>query len=205
MARYKTSREGASGKLGNVVTYQMYGKSYVRSLPGSYKDAKSEKQLAQRQKMQLVNGFLSPFKEILRLTFKEEALGRSAYMAAKSYNMRNAIVGEYPEQKIDYTLALVSKGIVPLPAEASITRTADGLLFKWSDEVTGNGSDTLLLIANQRGQYATISKMTGIERKEKSYLWKESTLNNSNTDIWIVFRDYKERGFSDSLWLGQIK
>ncbi|WP_171973138.1 hypothetical protein [Saccharicrinis aurantiacus] len=45
--------------------------------------------------------------------------------------------------------------------------------------------------------------MTGIERFEESYLWKENFNLKKAFDIWLVFRDYKERGFSNSLWLGQ--
>jgi len=131
MARYTKMQEGSSGKIGSIVTYQMYGKSYMGSLPSHYKDQKSEKQLVQRQKMQLINKFLSPIKDILRFTFRKEALGRSAYMAAKSYNIRLAISGEYPEQHIDYTKALVSKGDVLLPTDAQAKQTDKGLLFEW--------------------------------------------------------------------------
>ena len=204
MARFKSINEGTSGKVGQVITYQMYGKSYMRSLPGQYNDKKSEKQLAQRQKMQLVNSFLAPYKDVLRLTYQDEAVGHSAYMAAKSYNIRNAIVGEYPEQEIDMTKALVSSGSVQLPEVASAERIDDGLLIKWEAEKQMNSSDSLFVIANLRGQYVTYHKQTEALRRDESYLWKLDYDGAEKFDIWLVFRDYKERGFSNSMWLGLV-
>ncbi|MCU4158215.1 hypothetical protein J1N10_19730 [Carboxylicivirga sp. A043] len=204
MARYNNISEGSSGRVGNVVTYQMYGKSYMRSLPGQYKDRKSERQLAQRQKMQLVNGFLGPYKDVLRITFQKDDLGRSAYMTAKSYNMLQAIGGDYPEQYIDYSKALVSIGSVPLPPEANVERTEEGLQFRWSYDDIGSGSDSLMVIANRRGQYTTSYKQTGPVRREESYHWIWRMSPKDKYDIWLVFRDYKERDFSNSLWLGLV-
>lgn len=204
MARYNNINEGSSGRVGNVVTYQMYGKSYMRSLPGQYKDKKSERQLAQRQKMQLVNGFLGPYKDVLRVTFQKEALGRSAYMAAKSYNMLQAIGGDYPEQYIDYSKALVSIGSVPLPPEASVERTDEGLSLQWKDDGQGSPFDTLFIISNVRGQYTTVYRNTEAVRRDESYMWKWELGETDKYDIWLVFRDYKERDFSNSKWLGLI-
>lgn len=204
MARYNNINEGSSGRVGNVVTYQMYGKSYMRSLPGQYRDKKSLKQLAQRQKMQLVNDFLGPLKNVLRITFKSQAVGRSAYSAAKSYNLLNGIGGAYPEQYIDFTKALVSTGSVPLPKEAGVARTTEGLLFQWENNETKSPFDTLFVIANARDQFNTIYKQSETERSDGSYLWKLDMDTNIQYDVWLVFRDYKERGFSNSMWLGLV-
>lgn len=204
MARFNNINDGSSGKIGNVVTYQMYGKSYMRSLPAQYRDKKSDKQLAQRQKMQLVNDFLGPYKDVIRIGFKDTAVGRSAYSAAKSYNLLQAVGGDYPEQYIDYTKALVSLGSVSLPEEATITIVNEGLLIEWNHSGERHPSDTLLVIANQRGQYLTDFKLTGVERREESYLWKVDWAGNGKYDVWLVFRDYKERSFSNSVWLGLV-
>ncbi|WP_289054111.1 DUF6266 family protein [Carboxylicivirga marina] len=200
MARCNVN-DGSSGRLGNVIIYPMYGKSYMRSLPSQYNDKKSKKQLAQRQKMQLVNVFLGPFKDVLRITFKSQAVGRAAHMAAKSYNMLNAIGSEYPEQYIDYTKAMVSLGSVPLPSEASIVRTDEGVLFQWKHDEQEHPLDTLFVIAQVRGQNNVEYKQTEAERRDESYLWKMDCYSKEPYDIWLVFRDYKERGFSNSRWL----
>ncbi|WP_430815364.1 DUF6266 family protein [Carboxylicivirga sp. RSCT41] len=203
MARFKSINDGTSGKVGNVITYQMYGKSYMRSLPGQYTDKKSERQLAQRQKMQLVNNFLGPYKDVLRLTFKNEAVGRSAFLAAKSYNILHAIRGEYPDQYIDYNQALVSTGTVFFPQEARAERIDEGLHFYWKNEGLNSPHDSLLVIAGLRGQHAVMYKQTEAQRLEESYVWKLDLQRHETYDVWMVFRDYRERGFSNSVWLGQ--
>ncbi|MBK3518019.1 DUF6266 family protein [Carboxylicivirga marina] len=204
MARYNSINEGSSGKVGNVVTYKMYGKSYMRSMPGQYTDKKSEKQLAQRQKMQLVNDFLGAFTNVLRITFQKEAVGRSAYAAAKSYNLLHAIGGEYPEQYIDFTKALVSIGSVILPSNLSVKRINNGLLFNWENDEFGNLSDTLFVTVKGRSKQYVEYKQTEAQRKDESYTWKMDFTENEQYDVWLIFRDYKERGFSKSVWLGLV-
>ncbi len=61
--------KGMSGKIGDLIIYEMEGKTYARSKPSGYKDAKSPLQLNQRQKLIFVNDFLRPFKDILKKTF----------------------------------------------------------------------------------------------------------------------------------------
>jgi hypothetical protein len=95
-------------------------------------------------------------------------------------------------------------GSVSLPEEATVAKVNEGLLFKWNFSGEGHPSDTLFVIANQRGQYLTDFKLTGIERREESYLWKVDWAGNGKYDVWLVFRDYKERGFSNSRWMGQV-
>ncbi len=160
--------------------------------------------MAQRQKMQLVNDFLGPLKDVLRIGFEKEAQGRLAYAAAKSYNFLHGVGGEFTEQYLDYSKALVSIGNVSLPSEASVERMEEGLLFRWKYDEIGFRSDTLMVIVNYRGQYLTSFKLNAADRQEESYLWKTCGKSKGKYDAWIVFRDYKERGFSNSMWLGLV-
>ena len=204
MARYKNILDGSSGRVGNIITYQMYGKSYMRSCPEKYNDRKSDKQLAQRQKMQLINGFISPFKDLFRLTFAHKAVGRSAYQAAKSYNLLNGIKGNYPNQEIDYHHSRISIGSVPLPDEIAFKMTAEGLYFTWKNNNCGYSNDILVVVAGLREQSNVYMKQTGVERQDKAFLWKIDLDPSVTWDIWVIFRDYQERGYSDSHYLGMV-
>jgi len=205
MAKFNNINEGSSGKIGSVVTYQMYGKSYMRSLPGSYRDAKSDKQLAQRQKMNLVLDFLRPFKDLIRLTFKEEAVGCSAFQSAQSFNLKSGIKGAYPEQEIDFESALLSKGSVSVPQQVRVLEMQDGLLFEWDRQGDENKNDTLVVMARWRGTFNVACKMTGVKRGDRTYNWKVDGLDSRPLDVWIAFRDCKERGFSNSKYVGVIR
>ncbi len=205
MARNKDLFGGASGRIGNVIAYEMYGKCYMRSLPGQFHDRKSVRQLAQRQRMQLVNAFLGPYKDVLRMTFQHQANGRSAFQAAKSYNLLHAIEGSYPEQYVNHSKALLSMGKVPLPSNAEIRQEPGGIRITWHNDLQASPFDTLMVIANRRGEYNTNYKHTAMARQVGSYFWNMDFVGGATYDVWMVFRDYRERDFSNSFYLGAVK
>jgi hypothetical protein len=69
-------------------------------------------QLARSQRMTIVNAFLKPIKSLINLGFRFEAEGsvKHQYNIATSYHMINAIVGQYPDIKIDYSKVMISIG-----------------------------------------------------------------------------------------------
>ena len=204
MARNKDLFGGPSGRIGNVITYGMYGKCYMRSLPGQYHDRKSVRQLAQRQRMQLVNGFLEPYKDVLRMTFRHQANGRSAFYTAKPYNLLHAIEDTYPKQYVDYSKALVSMGKVTLSTQAEIRQEPGGILITWHNDLQASPFDTLMVIANRRGENNTNYKHTAVARQAGSYFWHIDLVGGETYDLWMVFRDYRERDFSNSFYLGAV-
>jgi hypothetical protein len=196
----------STGSIGNAVYYTMHGKNFVRSKPSRYTDRKSEAQLIQRARMKAVTGFLTPFKDLIRITWAGEATGRAPYHAAKSELMRNALQGDYPDIQINQEAALLSKGPLPLPATVTVSVEDDGLLVEWTDspEVAAKqGRDTLVIIALDSKSGNSEYKFTGIPRSAKSYLWKPSIeITQSNKpDVWVAFRSNNETEMSNSLYV----
>ncbi|TAJ13727.1 hypothetical protein DMA11_07655 [Marinilabiliaceae bacterium JC017] len=190
----------SSGKLDLLVVYQMFGNTYVRTRPGKYRDRKSPAQLAQRQKMQLVTTFLRPFKELLRITFASEAQGRTAYHAAKSYNLKHGLCGEYPHQAIDSDKALLSYGPLNLPQEIKVTRQSGGLLFEWEKNLGDSAaSDTLLVMAFNPLTLQMDYRFTGIHRNTGNCLWNTPlSQSGDELEVWLAFRNREETLMSDS-------
>ena len=150
MARIDNLLDSGQGGLGSLVFYKMNGKNYVRTKPVHYRDAKSPGQLAQRQRLQVVTGFVGRFKDLIRVTFAAEAVGRSALQAAQSVNMRNALTGEYPNISINKSRALLSKGPLPLPLSVSVQVQQGELLIEWENGEEASGTnvyDTLVVMA----------------------------------------------------------
>ncbi len=203
----KNILDAATGKIGNVVVYEMYGKTYIRSKPDSIKDKKSPAQLAQRRKMVLMIEFLRPFLRLIRLTYAHEAIGRSAYQAAQSYNLRNAIEGAYPNQVISFKKVLFSVGSIILPETITVTRKKDGLLFEWNPPCSpqSNNKDTLVVIARERERHFVDYRLTGAQRSDKAYFWPTGLFTYGTIDVWIAFRSHQEDDMSDSLYLGSIE
>lgn len=183
--------EGGSGKLGRTILYQANGKSYIRLMPSKYTDLKSPAQLAQRERVKLINSFIKPFAPVIKVTFPKEKPGRTAYQEAVSYNLLHALAGEYPDMYVDHSKVLLSKGPLPLPESYSMAAHPEGLLITWQNYPGVHDWDTLVIMAMFNSSTSTLYKFTGALRSECEYLWKlPKHLNPSQLiDAWIAFRD----------------
>lgn len=208
MARLKTNiLDAATGSIGNVVVYEMYGKTYVRSKPEKVKNRKrSPAQKRQQQKMNVVVDFQRPFTKLFRVTFAHEAVGRSAYQAAQSFNLKNAVTGNYPDQTIDPAKAFLSAGSIQLPEEMQVTPKEGGLLFEWKNGHFTNVSpfDTLVVMARMQDRPVGDYRVTGIRRSELSYFWSTKLTQYGTIDVWMAFRSEKEDDMSNTFYLGRI-
>ncbi len=198
--------EGLSGSLGNIVIYELNGKTIVRSKPGYFRDKKSPRHLAQRQKMKLVNDFLRPFIHIYPRTFGLENTEKSPFYFAKSYNMKFGVKGAYPNLEIDYTKALFSKGSVPLPKEASATIQGKDLLVEWgTSDIEFNNNrdmDTLILLMRHKAENLSRYTFSGVRRSKGNFLWEGVCNRNINEmHLWIIFRNAAESNISDSMFV----
>lgn len=194
------------GSIGNVVYYSMHGKNFVRAKPSKYNDRKSEAQLAQRARMQAVTGFLTPFRDLIRITWAAAATGRSPYHAAKSELMRNAIQGAPSDIGINYEAAMLSRGPLPLPEVVSVTLQEGKLLIEWTDnkEVADkHRHDTLVVMALETAKGTGEFKFTGVQRSAGSYLWEPAMKfpGDDKPHVWIAFRNSRETEMSDSMYV----
>ena len=204
MARTEKGALGTiSGKVGNVIYYNMYGKAYARSRPDIRNDKQTPARLKQRQRLSLVTSFLQPFKDLLKITFAPITSGRSPYHTALSYNMKHAIKGEeYPHQEMDMGKVFLSAGGLELPEKYAVKNAADGLFVEWSG-LTGDSRDALVVIAyNQQNNYVQY-QFTGVPRYKESYLW-DVDLSDGDHHVWIAFRSHDEKEMSNSLYLGRV-
>lgn len=207
MARIKSLFEHSQGKLGALVFYQVGDEVFVRTRAQQFRDRKSPAQLAQRQRLQVMNSFLKSFRDLLSRTFTAGETGKAGFQAAKSYNMRNALSGEYPHIAVDMGKVLLSRGPLSVPLQATAQAHPEGVLIEWENGF-GNGcgaaNDALVVVAyfsnSGRSQY----RFTETYRSEGRYLWKLPLQDggDANPDIWIAFRNPQETLMSNSLYAG---
>jgi len=194
-----------SGSIANLVFYQVDGETYVRTRPVTYKDRQSPAQLAQRQRIQVVNRFLTPFKKVLRQTFMLADRERQAYSNATSYNMKHGLTGSYPHLNIDKTKARLSMGPLGLPATATIKQVGDGFLMEWDPAPTNAhcaADDTFLFFATHPYYPQAYYHFTGVRRSEGHFLWNRNLFEgHAKPDVWIAFRNAAETLVSDSWYL----
>lgn len=139
-----------SGKVGTVIGGSWKGIDYIRGLATSISNPNTLAQQEQRAKFSLMVAFLRPLLSFLHLGFRSSAIRMTAFNAAMSYNVKNAIKGLFPAFTIDFPKILVSKGLLPgvLNPNASST-VASQITFTWEDnteEEGAQGSDTACFV-----------------------------------------------------------
>lgn len=134
---------GFSGKVGTVVGSSWNGVSYIKAQAQNVKNPRTAKQMAQREKFALAQSFLRPMQSFIKIGYKQYALHQTAYNAAMSYTLKNAIKGSYPNQSIDYTSVMVSRGSLMLPPNVQKVSNDGEIAISWTDNSgLGNASDT---------------------------------------------------------------
>lgn len=78
--------------------------------------------------------FLKPIKEFIRGGYKTYAVNKSAFNAAVSYMVKNAVSGSYPDIEINYKRMLVSRGDLTSPKDAVATISEHCVSTTWSDK-----------------------------------------------------------------------
>ena len=143
---------GFSGKVGNVIGATWKGISYIRIKPVSVANPRTEGQVNQRTKFSATLAFLQPSLAFLKVGYKFYATKMSAFNAAMSYVIQNAITGTAPNFSVDYTTALVSRGKLEGVSGGNLSELNGTVTVTWTDNSNqGNGradDKVLLLVYN---------------------------------------------------------
>ena len=125
---------GFSGRVGNVVGATVRGRNVMRVRPASVTNPNTEKQRSQRERFGLVTHFLSSQIELVKIGFRSFTNKLSAFNAATSYNLKNAVIGNYPDVQLSFADAKISKGNLPPVAGLVATFVApDTISLEWTD------------------------------------------------------------------------
>ncbi len=159
----KNSNNNISGKLGNLVYYQLNGKPCVRSLPSNFKDSNSEKQLFNRNKFKAMGSLFQIFRPVLRYEPTKAALNKSAMFC--SLNWKNVSVNS-DEVNVNYEdLVLSNYGIKELVGlEIHIARTQ--VSFQWEVDNLQADIHYVLCIVYAKGLQQVY--VADVKRKELS-------------------------------------
>lgn len=122
-----------TGKTGNLVYYYLNGKLVSRTV-GRRTKAPSTLVRTGNQRMGITSKVMRILIPFIELGFKEAALSErdNAFNMAMSYNMRNAVAGEYPDVYMDFSKMRLSEGTVMEPQSPLATEVAEGLRFEWA-------------------------------------------------------------------------
>ena len=198
---------GFSGKVGTVVGGTWKGIHYMRSLPSSVRNPRTPGQVRQRTKFSITIEFLKPLTPFLRIGFKTYADRKTAFNAAMSYNVNNAVKGEHPGLELDFPKILVSRGSL-LPAEnAAAVASGGNLNFTWNDNNgVGNASPgdlAMPLIYNSVKGESVFSTEAGQRSEGTATMSIPDSWMGDTVEIYLGFISEDGATVANSTYLGQ--
>jgi len=200
-----------SGKVGAVVGYVSRGKSIMRGLPNINKSRKpSPLQAQQHVKFSLMNKFLGPIIPFLNITNKTDNPDLSGYNKAFSYNVKNAISGEYPDLVINYEMALLTRGDLPnIKQSEALSQSPGKITFSWTDN-SGSGqarSNDRAFVAIYCPEIANgwVYKLDLAERSAGSFLFDVANFTGHLVHSYMGFLSASGNEVSDSLYIGPVQ
>ena len=200
---------GFSGIVGTVNGASWKGIDYMRSRATSISNPRTPAQVEQRAKFTAVGMFLKPLTAFLRIGFKSAAVKMSAYNAAMSFNLKNAITGIYPAFDIDYSKVLVSQGTLPGALNpATVSATAGTVRFTWENnswETNASADDQAVLVVYNPAKQAAVSVIGAIARSVGSQtIILPNSFTEDQVQCYIAFINANQSVISNSEYVSGL-
>lgn len=199
---------GFSGTVGTVIGGQWKGMDIMRSRPSKRKGAQSLKQIAQQAKFTLMMKFVHPINALLSKTFGNFQEEKTAFNAAFSYNLKEAIGGVYPNFNIDYNKVLISRGSLLNGSNPTATAASNSHIdFAWGDNSTfGNAkpTDKAIVVLHCPDLKSTIYLIGAAVRSGLSLNVNAAGFKNHVVQSWLAFISDDESEASSSIYTGQV-
>ncbi len=129
MAKLKNKIHGSvMGRLGDLVFYESNGETCIRSLPISFKDRKSEKQILQREKLKTIGKLYSIFRPALRFEITKKHTSQSSLFSRE--NWKNISV-ESDKVIVNYEQLILSNQLKINLLNLIVTKNEKQIVFEW--------------------------------------------------------------------------
>ena len=197
---------GFSGKVGTVIGSSWKGISYMRGRAQNVKNPRTEGQMEQRSKFSLTLEFLKPITAYIRTGYKMYANKQTAFNAAMSYIVKNAVSGIYPNYMLDFSQVLVSRGTLTQPLNANAAMSAGKVSVSWTDN-SGQGDaqpiDVAMPLAfnTDKGE-AVFSTNSATRADQLAELTFPADWVGDTVEIYIGFISADGINVANSLYLG---
>ena len=207
-------REGmlgqVQGKVGPVVGTTWKGKGVIRAKGVRRNNKQSEKQLVNQAKFGLASAFIYTMGNLVEITYRHLASGKTAKNAALSNLIHNAIIGTYPDFAIDFSKVnfSIQNGLHNV-TEASAASTLPGLVsFNWTFEGKtdfASRRDKAMVVAycdtDKKGEYNTAAA----QRDDLLASLKVPHFRGKAVHTWIIFIAEDQSKISGTKYTGLVQ
>jgi hypothetical protein len=196
---------GFSGKTATVVGYHLNGQDIMRGLPKERTKPFSKKELANQQIFADLQFWLQPLKVFLRVGFQNYAPKFQGFVAAKSYNSKNALVSDDAGVHIDPALALVSYGDQEQALTASaVSDIENSITFNW-DGGKHESDDRAMFVVYDIERGLADYDTGAIRRGLKTGTFKlNEKFSGRPVHVYLAFVSEDRKRRSNSQYLGVI-
>jgi len=205
----KNSGDGFTGKRGNFVTYYLNGVLVGRNI--GLRTVESTPGLeATWQANKLVTAFLKPVKEFIDLGFELEAKKAHSFKYSRAYSCvrTESIVGIYPDQGIDFSRVLLSRGKMKMATDVKAGIKGNSIEFSWNPTLVPNATlanDQVMLMAyfpeSMEAEYLIHGGKRGSGTAE---LVLPAYRNPVMMETYITFISADHKRISNSIYTGQF-
>jgi hypothetical protein len=199
---------GFSGIVGPVVGARWRNVNVIRSRPPRKRRRSSEDQKKQMAKMALMSPFVRPLRGLLNSTYRLANVQMSCFNKALSYNMLNAISGDYPAFTINYTLVQLGVGDLLNVKHSQISSDETGkLTFSWRDnsnEGSARATDQFFAAVYCEALERWVTVKNGSPRNAGSYTLDVTAFSGKAVQTYIGFLSADARFVTTSLYTGPL-
>ena len=202
---------GFSGKVGTVIGASWKGIDTMRGIAQHVKNPRTRDQLVQRAKFSLVLPVMQSMNNFLRVGYKNQANKQTEFNAAFSYNIQNAVSGNYPDFNISFADLMVSRGNLPKAANPTATPSEGAITFAWednSDEQGASETDVVMVLCYDKDTNETfcMTTNTGRRHEDPPNLLINIPARNAGhkMECYMAFISDDGKRTSDSVFVGEV-
>ena len=201
--------DGFSGRVGPAVGSSWKGIPVIKSRPPRRRRRSSPEQLRGEAKFGLLSSFISPLTDFLNRVYERDGLQMSCFNRAISLNMLNAVSGDYPAFRINYSLFVLGTGILLNPDSISADSVSGGQLrLIWNDN-SGVGSaratDQAFVAVYCIEMKKWLTGYSGPRRNTGIYLIDVSAFSGKSVQIYLGFLSAGSKFVSTSVYAGEVR
>jgi hypothetical protein len=196
----------ASGKVGDVTVVTVKGVTTIRK-NRKKSTSTSEDQKVQRAKFGFVQQSLNPVSDLLQITFPKKGIV-TGLNNATSDTFADAVVGDYPDFSIDYTVLKVAKGKLEEPKSAAVSQVGTNLEFTWTpnaDEGNAAVTDKVVLVAICPALKKSKYTIGAADRTVGRATLDVTKFLGQTVHTYVAFITHNKRKASDSMYTGVVE
>lgn len=196
---------GFSGKVGSIIGYHLNGQDIIRGWPKKRTKKAGTAEQQNRDKFALSQTWLKPLLHFLRIGFKNYAPTFQGFVAAKSYNSRNAMQqNEDGSWQVDPSRVLISYGRLPLPQQMEMELVKNEIVITWEDDKYSGYEYAMALAHDPKDKKVTGDVSVAKRKSGKAVIPAPHFELGKTFHVYLAFVSYDQTERSNSHYLGPI-